>query len=148
MPPHRRGPVPPHLGEGAARGGRPSVAARRASSGPPQLTISVDISARQLERGDLVDDVANALRESGLPPRCLVLEMIESVLVEHTETNLEQVRTLERMSIRLVIDDFGTGYSSLAYLHRFRTSAASPYPNTDANCEPVPAPLNKLSPSR
>ena len=83
------------------------------------LTISVNISARQLERGDLIDDVANALRESGLPPQCLVLEMTESVLVEHTETNLEHVQTLKAMGIRLAIDDFGTGYSSLAYLHRF-----------------------------
>jgi diguanylate cyclase (GGDEF)-like protein/PAS domain S-box-containing protein len=83
------------------------------------LTVSVNISARQLERGDLIDDVANALRESGLPPQCLVLEMTESVLVEHTETNLEHVRTLKGMGIRLAIDDFGTGYSSLAYLHRF-----------------------------
>jgi EAL domain-containing protein (putative c-di-GMP-specific phosphodiesterase class I) len=85
----------------------------------PPLTISVNISARQLEAGDLIDDVANALRESGLPPQCLVLEMTESVLVEHTETNLEHVRTLKAMGIRLAIDDFGTGYSSLAYLHRF-----------------------------
>jgi len=83
------------------------------------LTVSVNISARQLERGDLIDDVANALRESGLPPHCLVLEMTESVLVEHTETNLEHVQTLKGMGIRLAIDDFGTGYSSLAYLHRF-----------------------------
>ena len=83
------------------------------------LAISVNISARQFQSDDLIDDVANALDETGLPPHCLELEMTESVLFEHSEDNIAQLGRLKALGIRLAIDDFGTGYSSLAYLHRF-----------------------------
>src|SRR3954449_7413129 len=83
------------------------------------LAVSVNISARQFQSDDLIDDVANALEESGLPPECLELEMTESVLFEHSEDNIAQLARLKALGVRLAIDDFGTGYSSLAYLHRF-----------------------------
>jgi predicted signal transduction protein with EAL and GGDEF domain len=83
------------------------------------LTMSVNISARQFQSDDLIDDVANALEESGLPANCLELEMTESVLFEHSEDNITQLSRLKALGIQLAIDDFGTGYSSLAYLHRF-----------------------------
>jgi EAL domain-containing protein (putative c-di-GMP-specific phosphodiesterase class I) len=67
----------------------------------------------------VVEDVAKALEESGLPPSSLVLEMTESVLMDDNETVLEILRQLKQLGIRLAIDDFGTGYSSLSYLHRF-----------------------------
>jgi EAL domain-containing protein (putative c-di-GMP-specific phosphodiesterase class I) len=81
--------------------------------------MSVNISARQFQSDDLIDDVANALEETGLPPHCLELEMTESVLFEHSGDNVEQLSRLKALGVRLAIDDFGTGYSSLAYLHRF-----------------------------
>jgi EAL domain-containing protein (putative c-di-GMP-specific phosphodiesterase class I) len=83
------------------------------------LAVSVNISARQFQSDDLIDDVANALEETGLPPSCLELEMTESVLFEHSEDNIEQLARLKALGVRIAIDDFGTGYSSLAYLHRF-----------------------------
>jgi EAL domain-containing protein (putative c-di-GMP-specific phosphodiesterase class I) len=83
------------------------------------LAVSVNISARQFESDDLIDDVMNALDETGLPAHCLELEMTESVLFEHSEDHVAQLARLKALGVRLAIDDFGTGYSSLAYLHRF-----------------------------
>jgi EAL domain-containing protein (putative c-di-GMP-specific phosphodiesterase class I) len=67
----------------------------------------------------VVDDVARALSESGLPPDSLVLEMTESVLMDDNENVLTILRQLKDLGARLAIDDFGTGYSSLSSLHRF-----------------------------
>jgi EAL domain-containing protein (putative c-di-GMP-specific phosphodiesterase class I) len=83
------------------------------------LSMSVNISAKQFQSDDLIDDVTNALTETGLPPHFLELEMTESVLFEHSENNVAQLARLKALGVRLAIDDFGTGYSSLAYLHRF-----------------------------
>jgi diguanylate cyclase (GGDEF)-like protein len=83
------------------------------------LSISVNLSARQLQQPDLTQLVADVLASTGLADGCLTLEITESLLlhdVEATVTRLEQLRAL---GIRLAIDDFGTGYSSLAYLRRF-----------------------------
>jgi EAL domain-containing protein (putative c-di-GMP-specific phosphodiesterase class I) len=83
------------------------------------FTLSVNLSGRQLQHAQVVDDVAAALGESGLPPDALVLEMTESVLLDDSETVLAILRQLKALGARLAIDDFGTGYSSLSYLHRF-----------------------------
>ncbi len=83
------------------------------------LTMSVNVSGRQLEQHDLLTIVATALAETGLPPGQLCLEMTESVLMEDTEEILALLTSLKDMGVRLAIDDFGTGYSSLSYLHRF-----------------------------
>ena len=83
------------------------------------LTISVNLSARQFVHPDLVAHITEALEESGLPPRCLRLEFTESVLIEREEPVIETVARLHALGIRLDLDDFGTGYSSLGYLHRF-----------------------------
>jgi len=83
-----------------------------------RLTVSVNVSAGQL-RHEFADDVAQILRTTGLAPDCLVLEMTESVLMDHTEENLAHFTRLKAMGVRLAIDDFGTGFSSLSYLHRF-----------------------------
>ncbi|HVF39977.1 MAG TPA: EAL domain-containing protein, partial [Gemmatimonadaceae bacterium] len=83
------------------------------------LSVGVNLSGRQLAQPELVQDVADALARSGLPPRDLVLELTESMLVHDNRATLERLRALKTVGVRLSIDDFGTGYSSLAYLERF-----------------------------
>jgi EAL domain-containing protein (putative c-di-GMP-specific phosphodiesterase class I) len=83
------------------------------------LDVAVNLSSRQFSRPDLVQDVAAALRETGLPPRCLKLEITESVIMENAEAAIEMLQDLRGLGVGLSIDDFGTGYSSLAYLLRF-----------------------------
>ena len=88
-------------------------------AGCPELTMSVNLSALQFRRAGLVETVAAALGESGLPPHLLELELTESILLQDVENNLEMVHALKALGVRLSIDDFGTGYSSLSYLKRF-----------------------------
>ncbi len=83
------------------------------------LSITVNLSTRQLQSGDLLTDVATALAQSGLEPSLLVLEMTESVLMAHGELSRKRLNDLKALGVRLAIDDFGTGYSSLAYLQEF-----------------------------
>jgi diguanylate cyclase (GGDEF)-like protein/PAS domain S-box-containing protein len=98
---------------------RDMCAWRKSIAGGSALRLAVNISARHLEQGDLVHDVTQALRESGLEPDNLVIELTESTIMDHSGANLERFRRLKALGIRLAIDDFGTGYSSLSYLHRF-----------------------------
>ncbi|OYX29143.1 MAG: diguanylate cyclase [Hydrogenophilales bacterium 32-62-9] len=88
-------------------------------SGWPELGIAVNLSALQFRRPGLVDSVAGALEQSGLPPHLLELELTESILLQDAENTLDTVRRLKALGVRLSIDDFGTGYSSLSYLKRF-----------------------------
>jgi diguanylate cyclase (GGDEF)-like protein/PAS domain S-box-containing protein len=88
-------------------------------AGGASLRVAVNISGRHLQHGDLVRDVAHALEESGLESGNLVIELTESTIMHNTEANLERLRQLKALGVRLAIDDFGTGYSSLSYLHRF-----------------------------
>ena len=81
-------------------------------------TVAVNLSILQFRHGDLVEQVADALRESGLPPEQLELEITESVLMRETDKVLTTAARLKSLGVRLAIDDFGTGYSSLAYLQR------------------------------
>ncbi len=82
-------------------------------------TMSVNISARQVQHPNFVSDVRRIVEESGFEPSRLILELTESVLVFEPELVLERLNALKAMGIRLAIDDFGTGSSSLAYLRRF-----------------------------
>jgi EAL domain-containing protein (putative c-di-GMP-specific phosphodiesterase class I) len=82
----------------------------------PQPFLSVNLSVRQLQQPDLLEDVAGALDASGLDPNQLMLEITESVLVTDQEAMLERLSGLRALGVHLAIDDFGTGYSSLAYL--------------------------------
>jgi EAL domain-containing protein (putative c-di-GMP-specific phosphodiesterase class I) len=84
-----------------------------------ELEISVNISSRQFSQPNLVDQVAQALRQSGLPPARLKLEITESVIMENAEAALAMLTRLKELGARVSIDDFGTGYSSLGYLLRF-----------------------------
>ena len=83
------------------------------------LVVSVNLSPRQLTSPDLVGTVDRILRRYDWPPRDLVLEVTESVLVDDAEAALEILDQLKALGVRLAIDDFGTGFSSLSYLHRF-----------------------------
>ena len=83
------------------------------------LSISVNVSGRQLDRDDLVDDVRQAIEVSGLDPTALILEVTETALMRNVDATAERLRKLKTLGIHIAIDDFGTGYSSLAYLQRF-----------------------------
>jgi EAL domain-containing protein (putative c-di-GMP-specific phosphodiesterase class I) len=78
--------------------------------------VSVNLSAHQLQDPTLVENVARALKESGLSPDGLVLEVTESALVENLGVTVPRLLALRSLGVRLAIDDFGTGYSSLSYL--------------------------------
>jgi diguanylate cyclase (GGDEF)-like protein/PAS domain S-box-containing protein len=92
---------------------------RSSVAGGVGLRVAVNISSRHLQNGELVQDVATALKTSGLEPENLVIELTESTMMYNIDANLERLHQLKGLGVRLAIDDFGTGYSSLAYLHRF-----------------------------
>ena len=83
------------------------------------LTMSVNLSVRQLQSETLVADVRSALSLTGLPASSLVLEITESLMLTDTDFAMQQLHDLKGLGIRLAMDDFGTGYSSLSYLSRF-----------------------------
>ncbi len=83
------------------------------------LTMSVNLSVRQLQSETLVGDVRKALEASGLAASALVLEITESLMLSDTDFAMQQLHELKALGIRLAMDDFGTGYSSLSYLSRF-----------------------------
>ncbi len=82
------------------------------------LTVAVNLSARQLQRPDLARTVMSALADSGLNPLFLELELTESMLIENTESVVENIRKVKALGVQLSIDDFGTGYSNLSYIGR------------------------------
>jgi diguanylate cyclase (GGDEF)-like protein len=81
-----------------------------------ELSVSVNLSPRQLLHPDFAEEVATILRETYLSPSLLNLEITESLLVENTPTTLERLRALKDLGVTIAVDDFGTGYSSLAEL--------------------------------
>lgn len=85
----------------------------------PPLEVCVNLSARQFQHPTLAEDVAKNLRETGLDPGALVLEITESVIMEDTPSTVATLEKLKSLRVKLAIDDFGTGYSSLSYLKRF-----------------------------
>jgi diguanylate cyclase (GGDEF)-like protein len=85
----------------------------------PGLRIAVNLSGRQFRQKDLVGMIEQVLRETGLAPTLLELELTEGILMHHAEDTVHTLARLDEMGVRLAIDDFGTGYSSLSYLKRF-----------------------------
>jgi predicted signal transduction protein with EAL and GGDEF domain len=83
------------------------------------LSVSVNISARQLESESFITDVVDALTTSDLAPDALVLEFTESILMRDAEATIARLKALKAVGVRIAIDNFGTGYPSLAYLRRF-----------------------------
>jgi diguanylate cyclase (GGDEF)-like protein/PAS domain S-box-containing protein len=83
------------------------------------LTMSVNVSAKQLLQPHLVEEMKKLLTETALPPEALKLEITESAVMADPAAAAEMLQRIKSLGIRLAIDDFGTGYSSLSYLHRF-----------------------------
>ena len=82
------------------------------------LPVAVNLSARQLQHEDLVEQVRDILFDTGLAPQCLRLEITESVVMADAGQALDILERLRSLGVRVAVDDFGTGYSSLSYLHR------------------------------
>jgi diguanylate cyclase (GGDEF)-like protein/PAS domain S-box-containing protein len=92
---------------------------QRSIVGCENLSISVNISARQLMHPTLRSQVEEILKTTGLNARCLKLEVTESTVIERSETALAVLSEMRELGLSLSMDDFGTGYSSLSYLHQF-----------------------------
>jgi diguanylate cyclase (GGDEF)-like protein len=92
-------------------------------AGHRDLKIAVNLSPRQLQETDFCFLVEDILKEAGIPPAALDLEITEGTLMPHDDRHLAMLTRLSEMGIQLSVDDFGTGYSSLAYLHRFPVHA-------------------------
>ena len=83
-----------------------------------ELVISVNVSMRQLASKGFVETVVDALQTTRLPPKCLKLEVTESLLMQQPAETLSKLHALRESGVTIAIDDFGTGYSSLSYLHQ------------------------------
>ena len=91
-------------------------------SGHP-IGVAVNVSARQLDTDEFVADVERALRETGLEPDSLTVEITETALMRDIERTAMRLASVKRLGVRIAIDDFGTGYSSMAHLQRFTVDA-------------------------
>ncbi len=80
------------------------------------LTISVNVSANQFQQISFIDEVKEALLETGLPPQFLTLELTEGVMLRNISHSVYVMKELQKLGVKVSIDDFGTGYSSLSYL--------------------------------
>jgi diguanylate cyclase (GGDEF)-like protein/PAS domain S-box-containing protein len=87
--------------------------------GSDDMSVSINISARQFQHPGLVSDIARVLRMTDLPARCLTIEITESLAMRDAAAAAAVLGDLKKLGVGVAIDDFGTGYSSLSYLHRF-----------------------------
>jgi diguanylate cyclase (GGDEF)-like protein/PAS domain S-box-containing protein len=88
-------------------------------AGRPPLCMAVNLSARQFSDENLLNDIAAALRDSGLPPHLLELELTESMVMQNHGRAVSVLKAIKQMGVRLALDDFGVGYSSLAQIKNF-----------------------------
>jgi EAL domain-containing protein (putative c-di-GMP-specific phosphodiesterase class I) len=86
-------------------------------------SVAVNISAMEFRDESFLEGIFAILEETGLDPKCLELELTESVLMKHAESSASILRTLRARGVQLALDDFGTGYSSLSYLRKFPMDA-------------------------
>ena len=129
----RRGSIPPsdfipvaescglivQLGLFAMQRAAEDLAGWQKQIGDTALSVSVNLSSRQLIRRDLVSDVRSVIARANLKPRCFRVELTESLVMDNPEQTNHVLTKLKQLGIGLSLDDFGTGYSSLAYLTRF-----------------------------
>lgn len=129
----RRGRIPPseflgvaeeaglivELGRWVLREGCRQAATWTTSDGSPLPSVSVNLASRQLDHPDLLDDVKQALEDSGLDPHRLILEITETEVMRNPEIARIRLQALRSEGVRIAIDDFGTGYSSLSHLQYF-----------------------------
>jgi len=92
-------------------------------AGLPLRTMAVNISAMEFRHEHFLEGVFAILKDTGLDPRCLELELTESVLMKHAGSTESILRILRARGVQLAVDDFGTGYSSLSYLRKFSIDA-------------------------
>ncbi len=85
--------------------------------------VAVNVSARQLDSDQLLDDIKGALQDAGLDPQALELEVTETALMRNVDETVHRLAEVKELGTRIAIDDFGTGYSSLAHLQRFPVDA-------------------------
>lgn len=96
--------------------------ARLGEAGCADLLVSVNVSVRQLRRGDFHQTVAQVLAETGTAPRRLILEVTESMMMESLDEGRQLLRQIDHLGVKLAIDDFGTGFSSMTYLQHLPLS--------------------------
>jgi diguanylate cyclase (GGDEF)-like protein len=107
------------IGELVLRQACTQMRAWHSTLGRESLTMSVNLSGKQLTQTDLIEQIQTTLQETGFNPTCLRLEITETVVMENAELATNTLLQLRKLGVHLSIDDFGTGYSSLSYLHRF-----------------------------
>jgi EAL domain-containing protein (putative c-di-GMP-specific phosphodiesterase class I) len=88
-------------------------------AGLPPMTVAVNLSGRQFQQLDLVENMSRILKETGLDPHWLEIEITESIAMQNADYTNVMLRNLKSMGVRVALDDFGTGYSSLSYLKKF-----------------------------
>lgn len=96
-----------------------SQTARWHAAGFNDLSIALNVSGKEFWHDDLIKNVQSALKQSGLPPQSLQLELTEGILMGDIDSAVRKILALKALGITIAIDDFGTGYSSLAHLKRF-----------------------------
>ncbi|MEE9493133.1 MAG: EAL domain-containing protein [Gammaproteobacteria bacterium] len=84
-----------------------------------ELTVAVNITSKHLKSNLLVDTVKNILQKVEIPPRFLELEITENVILDNADSNIQSLKDIRSLGIKIALDDFGTGYSSLSYLIQF-----------------------------
>ncbi|MGB5825603.1 MULTISPECIES: bifunctional diguanylate cyclase/phosphodiesterase [unclassified Pseudomonas] len=89
------------------------------AAGLPRLCMSVNVSAIDFRQRGFVEGIEQVLKQTGLDPSLLELEITEGVLMQNVDATVTALNRIKAMGVRLAIDDFGTGYSSLSYLRRF-----------------------------
>jgi diguanylate cyclase (GGDEF)-like protein/PAS domain S-box-containing protein len=89
------------------------------NSGLPPMQIAINVSAVELRTKNFVEGVRSVLKDTGLEPRFLELELTETFLMQDTKSTAVVLEALKDMGVQLALDDFGTGYSSLSYMRRF-----------------------------